>query len=831
MRALINDIKYAFRQLRKSPGFTAIAVVSLALGIGANTAIFSIINGILYKSLPVRNPQELRVINWTCENRWPDMRYREGHYSSTDSGRRCCGSFPYPAYRDFAEQAQGFSDLFTISYSGQRVAINAGGVPTLASARMVSGNFFKGYGAPVLIGRPITPEDDRPDAPPVAVLTYPLWQLVFGLDPHVIGRTLTVRKTGFTIIGVLPQHYVGPLAGNMRADFYVPMMTQPLIMGEEDGRLSSYDDWWWVQIMGRLAPGADEAQAQASLELLFCQVMNRSTVNLNGPGILLQKCQYGVLSGRKSLAEVFWCLQGVVGLILLIACTNLAGLLLALGAARHHEMAVRAAIGAGRWRLIRQSLTECLILSMGGVCLGLLLSVWIRAIVVGYIFDPSSNRHINMQIDANVLMFALGTGVVTTLLSGLFPALRASRADPMDRLKDSGSHGAPRLRLAKVFVTAQVGLSVLFVVVGGLLSRTLINLYRADPGFDTENLLLVPIDPDKSLSPPKDGEIFLDAVCQKITGIPGVRSVALSDSTLTSGSGWSPDVLIPSHPDARPRESLMLSISEGYFATVGINLLKGRNFLDTDTGKSQDVVIVNEEFARLFFPDENPLGQFIAIREEENHPYQIVGVCSNHKCRNLRRGVSPIFYRPYRQYCTSTMICMVRSVLPPLSLVPAVRKAVAEFDRNLPLEGITTQKLAIKESLRLEHLMTLLFGSFAVLGLTLSCIGLYGLMAYNVERRTGEMGIRKALGARPWDVARPILLEALILTAIGIIIGLPISLALVRLGRSFFYGIEPHDPLTVIGTIVIIIAVAVLATWIPARRAAKVDPMVALRYE
>jgi predicted permease len=831
MTTIWQDMRCGFRQLRKSPGFTAIAVLSLALGIGVNTAIFSLINGMLYKSLPVRNPHELRVVNWTCDNRWPDMRYREGPYSSTDSGKRCCGSFPYPAYRDFAEQAQGFSDLFAISYSGHRVAINAGGVPTLANARMVSGNFFKGYGAEVLIGRPITPEDDRPDAPPVAVLTYPLWQRVFGLDPHVIGRTLTVRKTGFTVIGVLPHRYMGPLAGNMRVDFYVPMMTQPLVMGEEDGRLSSYDDWWWIQIMGRLAPGADETQVQASLELLFSQVMNRSDVELDRPGILLQKSQYGVLSGRKMWSEVFWCLQGVVGLVLLIACTNLAGLLLDRGAARQHEMAVRAAMGAGRWRLTRQSLTECMILSLGGVCLGLLLSIWIRAAVVGFIFDPSSNRHINLQVDAKVLMFALAAGVVTTLLSGLFPALRAGNTNPAAGLKDGGSHGAPRLRLGKVFVTAQVGLSVLFVVVGGLLSRTLINLYRTDPGFDTENLLLVPIDPDKSLSPPKDGQIFFDAMCQKIAGIPGVRSVALSSTTLTGGSGWSPDVTIPSHPDTRLHDALGLSVNEGYFETVGINLLKGRNFHATDTGRSQDVVIVNEEFARLFFPDENPLGQFITLSREENEEYQIVGLCSNHKCRNLRRGISPIFYRPYRQYCTSTMICMVRSVLPPLSLVPAVRKAVAELDRNLPLEGITTQKLAIKESLRLERLMVSLFGSFAFLALALSCIGLYGLMAYNVARRTGEMGIRKALGARPWDVAWPILREALTLTAIGVAIGLPVALALVRVVRFFFYGIEPHDPITVIGTIGIMITVAVLAAWIPARRAAKVDPMKALRYE
>jgi predicted permease len=699
---------------------------------------------------------------------------------------------------------------------------------------MVSGNFFRGYGAPVLIGRPITLEDDRPGAPPVAILTYPLWKRVFGLDPQVIGRTLTVGKTGFTIIGVLPRRYVSPMAGETRADFYVPLTAQRQLLPGE--KWLDSDNAWWVQMMGRLAPGTDEAQIQSSLELLFSHVVNRSGAEIDRPGILLEKGHRGVLSHDKIPAGLCWFVQIVVGLVLLIACTNLAGMLLARGAARQHEMAVRAAMGAGRWRLIRQSLTECMILSLGGVCLGLVLSVWIRETVSGFIFDPSGNQNFNLpiganllQIDANVLMFALVAGVFTTLLSGLFPALHVGKTDPLVGLKDRSSVGAPRLRLPKVLVTGQISMSVLFVVVAGLLCRTMINLYRMDTGFDTENLLLVPIDPGESLFPTRDEKLFFDSVRQKIAGIPGVRSVALSNTTLTGGHGWVPDVSIPSRPDERLRDSdlIALSVSEGYFATMGINLLNGRDFRVTDTQNSQRVVIVNEEFGRLCFPDKNPLGQIITIDGEQ---HRIVGLCSNHKYCGLRRSISPILYRPYSQYELS-MTCMIRSVLPPLSLVPAVRKAVAEIDRNLPLEGITTQKLAIKESFRLERLMTSLFGSIALLALALSCIGLYGIMAYNVARRTGEMGIRKALGARPWDVARPVLREALTLTALGVAIGLPATLALVRVARFFFYGIEPHDPVTVVGTIVIMITVAVMAAWIPARRAAKIDPMEALRYE
>jgi predicted permease len=827
MTTLFSDIKYGLRQLRKSPSFTAVAIVSLALGIGANTAIFSMINGILYKSLPVRDPHELRVINWTCDptHNWPNMRDREGGLYRLKSNMLYCGSFPYPAYQDFAEQATGFSGIFAFSHMSSKT-INAGGVATLANAQMVSGNFFRGYGAQLLIGRPITLEDDRPDAPPVAVLTYPFWQRVFGLDPHVLGQTLTIGNTGFTVIGILPRNHVGPWGGQYRIDFYVPMMAQPRLM-DEDERLSSYNAWW-VQIMGRLAPGADEAQVQTSLEPLFGHIVNRSGAEIDRPGILLQKGRHGVVTERQQTAGPLWFLQGVVGLVLLIACTNLAGLLLARGAARQHEMAVRAAMGAGRWRLIHQSLTESMVLSLAGVCLGLVFSIWIKATLIGYIIDPSSNQHFNLRIDMNVLMFALAVGIVTTFLSGLFPALRAGNTDPSAGLKDVGSRGAPRLRLPKVLVTMQVGLSVILVVLGGLLFRSLINLYQTDPGFDTENLLLVPIDPGKSLTPPKNREVFFHTLRQKIAGIPGVRSVALSNLTLLEGMGDTPDVSIPGRPEAKPRESLRLIVSDGFFATIGINLLQGRDFLAKDTPGSQRVVIVNEEFGRLFFPNENPLGQFITFERDQ---YQIVGLCSNHGCRHLRLGISPTFYVPYAQNWSTNMTYAIRSVLPPMSLVPAVRKVVAGLDRNLPIEGITTQKLLLKKSLRYGRLFAILSGSLAFLGLTLSCIGLYGLMAYNVARRTGEMGIRKALGARPCDVARPILREALILTSIGVVIGLPVALVLVRLIRFVFYDIEPHDPVTIIGTVVIMVTVAALAAWLPARRAAKIDPMEALRYE
>ena len=825
MKTIWHDMRYGLRQLRKSPGFTAVAVLSLALGIGVNTAIFSLINGILLKSLPVRDPHELRVINWTSDSR-PKMRMHLGHKSYT--GFKMSGSsFPYHAYRDFAERAQGFSDVFAFSCLNDPVAINAGGVASLAIGRLVSGNFFRGYGAEVLIGRPITPEDDHPDADPVTVITYDLWKRAFDLDPHVLGRTLALKDAALTVIGVLPHNYVGPLAGETRADFYAPMLAQ--VRPLDPYKWLNKDYVWWIQMMGRLAPGANEAQVQTSLEILFSQVVKRSGAEFDRPGILLQEGRHGVFGGRGEMAAPLWYLMGVVGLVLLIACTNLAGLLLARGATRQHEMAVRAAMGAGRWRLIRQSLTESMILSLAGVCLGLVFSVWIRAALTGFIIDPSSNKHFNLQVDVNVLIFTLAVSVVTTLLFGLFPALRAGNTDPSAGLKDSGTRGAPRLRLGKVLVSAQVGLSIVLVVAGGLLCQTLVNLYRIDLGFETENLLLVQINPRKSLDGVeglgvRDYHLLLR---QKFASIPGVRSVALTKQTLLGGGWASPEVSIPGRSDIKPRESELQVVSDGYFATMGINLLKGRDFRAADTQDAQRVVIVNEEFGRLFFPDEDPLGQFVTV---DGGPCQIVGVCSNHTYQGLGL-VSPIIYRHHSQRFFADMTYAIRSVLPPMSLIPAVRKAAADIDRNLPVERITTQKLLLKKNLRQERLFALLSGSLALLALALSCIGLYGIMAYNVARRTGEIGIRKALGARSWDVARPILREALTLTAIGIAIGVPVALALVRVIGTFLYGIEPHDPLTMIGTIGIMVMVAALAAWIPARRAAKIDPMNALRYE
>jgi predicted permease len=816
MTTIISDIKYAFRQLRKSPGFTAVAVLSLAFGIGANTAIFSLLNAVLLRSLPVHNAHELCAITWDATEQSTSM------YSGGDGSK----TFPYPAYETFRDNAAGFSDIFGFSMLYSITAVTPIGAST-TNGLMVTGNYFSGYGAHTLIGRTIGPEDDQANAEPVTVISYRAWEKYFGLDPNVIGQTVALNKAGFTIIGVLPRGYTGPISG-YSAEFYVPVVSQPQL--KSFCSLTSNESWW-LQIMARRMPQTDKVQAQTSLNLLFNQFLKTSRDRLEKPQILLLDAKRGL--GNQSSAQPLWALQGLVSLVLLIACANLASLLLAQGAARRHEMTVRAAMGAGRWRLMRQSLTESFVLSLAGAGIGLMFATWIKNILVGFLISMGESFNVVVNIDASVLAFTVAVAGFTTILCGLIPAWHAGRVNPSAGLKDSGIQTAPRLRLGKVLVAAQVGLSVLLVFGTGLLIQTLVNLYQVDPGFDTENLLVFRLNPGQAGYEGHDRISYFDQVREAISGIPGIpgiRSVAFSSVGLLSRAMEGSSISIPGRNDLsdKPLNAHRLIISDGFFETMGIRLLGGRDFNASDNQGAVHTAIVNETFARSFFPDSEVLGQTFKIVRTE---YQIVGLCSDAYYNNLRQTPPPTMYFPYRQQPGGRMTFEVRSVLPSMSLVPAVRKLISNIDRNIPLENVATQKQVIKRSIMEERLFAILCGVMTMLAITLSCIGLYGLMAYNVARRVREMGIRLALGARPQDVAWPILREALILTAFGMVIGLPLALALTRLAHSAFFGIKSYDPLTVVGSIILLLGVAALSAWIPARRAAKVDPMEALRYE
>ena len=590
---------------------------------------------------------------------------------------------------------------------------------------------------------------------------------------------------------------------------------------------------WWVQIMGRLAPGANETQAQASLGVLFQQVLAGSTTKMDQPGIRLQDGSRGPLMLRQRLALPFLALTGVVGLVLVIACANLAGLLLARGGARQHEMAVRSAVGAGRWRLVRQSLTESLVLSLIGGGLGLVVAGWGKRLLLGFLALAPDGFHFDLRTDSNVLVFTLGLSVLTALVFGRLPAFRASRVDPLAGLKSQSAMGAPRLRLGRVLVVVQVAVSVLLVVGAGLMLRSFANLRQLDPGFDPENLLLFRIDPGQA---GYDGQrliAFYDRTRAAIAAIPGVRSVAFSDFALASDSFSSETIELPSR-EKRPGEdwqAAVLAVSEDFFHTMAIPLLLGRGFNDADAATAPPVAVVNETFARRFFPGEDPIGQTFLLQDGTGRTFQIVGLSRDAKYDQMRAVVPPLMYLSQRQRTQAGVCFQVRSVLPPLALVPAVRKAVATLDPGVPLSRIKTQEQQIEQSLSADRLFASLGSGLALLAVLLSCIGLYGLMAYNLARRTREIGIRMALGATSANVARPILRESVVLAATGLAVGVPIALALARLIKSQLYGVAPADPATLIGTSVLLMGVAIVSAWIPARRAMGINPVEAMRCE
>jgi predicted permease len=826
MRTLWHDVRYGFRMLSKSPGFMVVAVLSLALGIGANTAIFSLLNAAILRALPVRNPHELRVVNWLGYNP-VTSNYTGSGTRSTSSGGHVASSFPYATYRDFRDRGTGFSEVFAFCQLFGCTALTLAGATT-SDGLMVSGNFFKGYGAETLIGRTLAPEDDHPDAAPATVITYRWWERQFGLDPNALGQTVSINKTSFTVVGILPRRYVGPTAGDS-TDFYVPMSAQPQLRSGYP--LDSYNHWW-VEIMARLAPGANERQAWASLDSIFKQALTApgSTTKMDRPGIVIEDGSRGPLMSREHFAEPIYVLLGAVGLVLLIACANLASLLLARGAARQHEYAVRTAIGAGRWRLIRQSLTESLLLALAGGVIGLVFAEWGKSVLMGILSSYLGAFHLDVRTDARVLVFVFGVSLATALLFGFLPALRAGKVDPLAGLKDRAAVGAPRLRLGRVLVTIQVSLTLLLVVGAGLFVRTFANLSRVDPGFDTENLLTFRLNAGQAGYKSQKLTEFYGNLSQSLAAIPGVRAVSFSTLSLLGGGMSRSGISIPGRP-VKPDEHLQadqLIVSESFFSTVSIPMLQGRTFLPSDTSESSHVAVVNECFARTFFPDENPLGR---IFKHGNMDVEIVGICANAKYWNLRSEVPPIMYLPHAQWREGSVYFQVRSVLPPLSLVPAVRKMVAALDQTIPLTDVRTQAEQISRQLTLERLFAVLCGFVALLAMLLSCIGLYGLMAYNVARRTNEIGVRIALGARPHDVAWPIVRGALLMTAIGAVFGGAGALALAQLIRSQLYGIAPHDPVTLAGGVVLLLMVAACAAWLPARRAARVDPMEALRCE
>ena len=853
---LIRDLRYALRMLRRSPGFTAVAVLSLAIGIGANTALFSVVDAVLLKKLPVRESDQLVLFRWTSGPNF-DPGGHNGNVIRDKSGRLVKSSFAYQTYARLREQPGPLSDVF--AFGSVPLNVSADERADVANGQAVSGNYYAALGVPALVGRTITDEDDRATAPPVAVLSYRYWQRRFGGDPRVVGRQISLNNVSFTVVGITPQGFDGTMQVGSSPDVSIPIASEPQVRRERS--LMSGAGSWWLRLMGRLKPGATPEQARASLELIFQQsalnhrearvAQGQNSLKPLGPEDYPRLVAYpgsqGETNRRQFYQKPLYILLGVVGLVLLIACANVANLLLARSAAREKEIAVRLAIGAGRRRLIRQLLTESLLLASMGGALGVLLAFWIKdgLLAVGD-WGGDSMAALEPRLDLRVLSFTLALSLLTGLLFGVVPAWRATRVDLAPSLKDGArtSGAASRSLFTKALVAAQVAISLLLMVGAGLFVRTLVNLQRVEVGFDEQNLLLFTIEPGLIGYKGERLEGLYQQMTERIEGVPGVRSVTFSAEPLLAQSSSDRSLYLPGtpvSPDGKVQSSgdvYIHQVRENFLKTMGIPVLAGRDLTSQDDSRAPKVAVVNQTFARRFFNGENPVGKRFSFDDSPASAgdVEIVGLVGDAKYATQRDEVPPTAYLSWLQEANSLRSATfeVRTSGDPVSYVPAIRQAVSEVDKGLPLKDVKTQAEQADETLALERLFAKLLGLFGLLAQTLAAVGLYGVLAWSVAQRTREIGIRVALGAQRGHVLMMVLRQGMALTLLGVAVGLAGAYALTKYLASLsemMYGVSATDPLTFGATALFLTLVALAACYLPARRATKVDPGVALRYE
>ena len=945
---LWQDIRYGLRMLRNSPGFAGVAVLTLALGIGANTAIFSLINGVMLRSLPVEKPSELVVLRWNARK---GPRFN-GYMSSGDcrdnlrlGGANPTGcSFSEPILREVRNSNQ-FSGVAAFANSGP-LSLTGNGPASMISGQLVSGDFFHTLGLKAVAGRMLDLSDDSPTAPSVAVLNYGYWQSSFGGARDAVGRTIELNGVAFTIVGVVEQRFTGVTPGS---DYDVWM---PLAAGRRINNPRFWDNrednvaFWWLTILGRLKPETPMLQAQAAVSGMFRNEMLHGSVPLfdaggrmpgppeprggggpasrqmvmggpppagaravplpssggaqasvivggpmpppaGGPGpgriqavpeptapgqappeaaneprtlsrpddeptVTLVNAQTGLTGSRGQFANPLYVLMLAVGIILLIACSNVAGLMLARAAARQKEMAVRLALGAGRMRILRQLLTESLLLAATGGILGIVFASWGSHAIVSFVSN-NQPRPLTFAtgLDLRVLGFTAAISLFTGILFGLAPAFRSLRVDLTHALKEGFSAatkisggGGRRFGIGNALVVTQVALAIVVLVGAGLLVRTLQNLRSIDVGFDAHNLVIFGMNP--SLAGYKDAQIrsFYRDLQGRLTETPGVKSASYSMVPLLSGALMATLFHWPGTPQDRQSESDVLEVGPNFFSTMQIPFVAGRNFTTSDYEIAAQAtnpapptvatpVIVDQAFVAKFLAKENPVGKRFGQSEaSQDGPaspgYEIIGVVRDTKYDSLRRAISPMMYTPQAFPGASFE---VRTAGDPQALVPAIRKVVAEINPNLPLRNVTTESQQIDRLLFQERLVARLSVFLGLLALALACIGLYGLLAYEVARRTREIGIRSALGAQRGDVLRLVVKQGLSLSIVGAAAGIGVALGVTRYLKSMLYDVSAYDPITIVVVSALLVLVALAACLIPAQRATNVDPMVALRYE
>ncbi len=849
MGSFAQDLRYAGRMLLKSKAFTAIAVLSLALGIGANTALFSLVDAVLLKTLPVKKPNELVLFHWLGGPRGLSRGIMGSTKTDPVTGMRTSTSFSYLTFERLRDNNDTLADVFAFAPLHQ-LNVSIDGQPEIASGQFVSGGYYSGLGVRAVIGRTLTPEDDHAGATPVAVITHRYWQRRFDLDREVVGKTVNVNNLSFTIIGVTPPEFLGASQVGWSPDLSIPFSTQQQVSPHEPSLNGPW--FWWLQIMGRLNPGVTEEQAAASFESVFQQSaqegwtaavtrfppqgQTQNPAPRDVPKLRAGSGSQGLTELRTAYSQPLSILMAIVGFVLLIACANVANLLLARAATRQKEIAVRLAIGASRWRLVRQLLTESVLLATLGGSVGVLFAYWGKDLLLALRPWGGGVLGLELKLDLRVLGFTFAVSLATGLLFGLAPALRATRVDLTSALKDNARNltGGSRSLLTKSLIVVQVAMSLVLLVGAGLFVRTLRNLQNVDLGFNRENLLLFSVEPGlNGYDRPQMAQLYR-RMTERLEGVPGVRSATVSLIPLLSGQAQTRGIVVQGHtpqPGAED-EAKVNTVGASFFETMEIPILLGRGLSARDEETAPKVAVINQLMAHKYFGDETPLGRRFGFGgPETSGQIEIVGVTRDAKYTDMRSETQPTVYLPYLQSIPRHATFIVRTSGNATTMTASVRDAVREVDGNLPLFNVTTQSQQADESLTQERLFAILSSFFGILALSLACIGLYGVMSYGVARRTNEIGIRMALGASAPRVTLMVMRETMLVVVTGVVIGLGAAVATTRLIAAMLFGVAPTDPVTISFAILVMIGVAALAGYLPARRASKVDPMVALRYE
>jgi len=830
MTSFWRDLRHALRFLRLSPGFTFVAVLTLSLGVGANTAIFELIDSIRLRTIPVKNPQELGTI------RIADRHWGSGQFSSQYS------QLTFAMWEQIRKRQEGFSEIAV--WSDQQFNLATGGEVRKAKGIRVSGDFFHVLGVEPILGRLLGPEDDQPGCSMSgANISYAFWQRNFAGDPSVVGKRLTLDGNSFQVIGVTPPGFNGISIGDT-FDVAVPICVEPIIH-PRNNRLTMRHAWWLASI-GRLKPGWTIARVNAQILAVTPAILQETIPPVYDAEGTKKYLEYklGAFSASTGFSELrhdsetsLWLLLAISGLVLLIACANLANLMLARASARERQITIRRALGATRWRMVRDLLSESLLLAVAGSVCGLFLAFAISRTLVAFISTQQNQIFLDLRMDWRVLAFATALAVLTTISFGLAPALRATRAEPATLLQ-SGSRGATvgreRFSLRRILIVSQVGLSVVLLMGALLFVRSLRKLTTLNVGFQQTGILVTYVDFTHLQLPEERYTEYKRGLVKRVEAIPGVESAAHAMMVPFGGMTWNDDVINEGF-DQDAGVVWENFLGPGYFQTIGTPLLAGRDFDDRDTATSVKVAIVNQAFVRKILKRSDPLGKRFRIHEHPGKPrplYEIVGVAGDNKFQDMHEEFLPFMYFPATQEEKPSPEdqILIRSSLPLTSLIASMKDTIADVNPGIDLE-FRVLKTRIHDSLLQDELMATLSGFFGFLAALLAAIGLYGVMSYMVIQRTKEIGIRMAIGAERVDVLRLILREATVLTVTGLVIGTALALGSAQAAKSLLFGLKPRDPLTLVMAVVTLSAVAALASFLPAYRASKLDPLTALRYE